>query len=772
MDRPSHEAPSPAPRSRVTASPLSRQPETSFDAAAALHRSGRLDAAAAAYRDILAREPANPTCLQLLGLLHLQQGELAEAAVRLGEAIACGLDTPEAHYHRGLVLDELQRPEEAILCYRAALAGALARRGRQDEALACRREAVRHRPTDAAARRRLGDALYRLGRSDEAIAAYRRAIALDPACAEAHNNLGVALNRAGEAEAAVASCRRAIAAKPDYAQAHNNLGLALGALGRHEEAIAAFRAAIARDPASVEAQVNLGNALQRLARHAESIACYEAALTRDPASVEAHSNLGAAYNSLGRPAEAIAPCRRALALRPDYIEALNNLGAALSALQQHDEAIAGFRRVIALAPGHAEAHNNLGVALTDTGRPVEAIACHRRAIALRPNDAEAHNNLGTALSALDRPDEAREAFATALRLRPGYAEALSNLGLLCAAENRHEDALAHYEAALQGRPDHPWVHFNKALSHLALGDLAAGWAEYEWRWRTSRFAQSARAIAAPLWRGEAIAGRTILLHCEQGLGDTLQFLRYLPLVAARGGRVVLEVQPPLKPLLDGITGAVQVAAAGEALPAFDLYCPLMSLPHAVGTTLATIPPPFDVTAGAATRRDAWQARLADLAPPRIGLVWAGSRSHKNDRRRSLPLAGLAPLLALQGLRFVSLQKALRAGDAELLRRLPAVTHLGDRLGDFADAAAAVAALDLVITVDTAIAHLAGSLGVPCWVMLPFAADWRWLLGRADSPWYPSLRLFRQPAPGAWDAVVAQIRDALVEAAAQGALPHG
>src|SRR5579875_3100345 len=738
MDRPSHEAPSPAPRSRVTASPLSRQPETSFDAAAALHRSGRLDAAAAAYRDILAREPANPTCLQLLGLLHLQQGELAEAAVRLGEAIACGLD-------------ELQRPEEAILCYRAALArepahvgalealaGALARRGRQDEALACRREAVRHRPTDAAARRRLGDALYRLGRSDEAIAAYRRAIALDPACAEAHNNLGVALNRAGEAEAAVASCRRAIAAKPDYAQAHNNLGLALGALGRHEEAIAAFRAAIARDPASVEAQVNLGNALQRLARHAESIACYEAALTRDPASVEA----------------------------------LSNLGAALSALQQHDEAIAGFRRVIALAPGHAEAHNNLGVALTDTGRPVEAIACHRRAIALRPNDAEAHNNLGTALSALDRPDEAREAFATALRLRPGYAEALSNLGLLCAAENRHEDALAHYEAALQGRPDHPWVHFNKALSHLALGDLAAGWAEYEWRWRTSRFAQSARAIAAPLWRGEAIAGRTILLHCEQGLGDTLQFLRYLPLVAARGGRVVLEVQPPLKPLLDGITGAVQVAAAGEALPAFDLYCPLMSLPHAVGTTLATIPPPFDVTAGAATRRDAWQARLADLAPPRIGLVWAGSRSHKNDRRRSLPLAGLAPLLALQGLRFVSLQKALRAGDAELLRRLPAVTHLGDRLGDFADAAAAVAALDLVITVDTAIAHLAGSLGVPCWVMLPFAADWRWLLGRADSPWYPSLRLFRQPAPGAWDAVVAQIRDALVEAAAQGALPHG
>ncbi|MBV9724475.1 MAG: tetratricopeptide repeat protein, partial [Gammaproteobacteria bacterium] len=416
-------------------------------------------------------------------------------------------------------------------------------------------------------------------------------------------------------------------------------------------------------------------------------------------------------------------------------------------------------------PAHADACCALGAALHDLGRLAEAEASCREALRLRPNYFEAHGNLGNALSALGRPVEAEASHREALRLRPNNPEAYGNLGNALYALGRPAEAEASHREALRLRPNFPAAHNNLGYALLLAGRFEEGWKEYEWRWKVKPFSSSARDFSAPLWSGEAIGDRTILLHAEQGLGDTLQFCRYAPLMVC-GPRVILEVQAPLVRLLSRLPGVTQIVARGDRLPPFDLQCPLMSLPRAFNTSLETVPAAIPYLSADPALAGDWQERLAGLDGLRIGLVWAGGQrlnfptAAAVDRRRSIALKALAPLGELSGVSFVSLQKDAPAAQAAdpphglILHDFTADLH------DFEDTAALIVNLDLVISVDTSVAHLAGALGKPVWLLNRFDTCWRWLLNRDDSPWYPTLRQFRQPRPGDWHSAICAARDAL------------
>jgi Flp pilus assembly protein TadD len=493
-------------------------------------------------------------------------------------------------------------------------------------------------------------------------------------------------------------------------------------------------------------------------------AAYRQILTMDPAHTDARYNLGVALDGLGLPAEAEASYREALWLRPNFPEAHTNLGNVLFALGRPAEAEASHREALRLRPNYPEAHTTLGNALFALGRPAEAEASHREALRLRSDYPEAYTNLGIALSGLGQPAEAEVSHREALRLRPNFPEAHTNLGNALRDLGRLAEAEASYREALLLRPNFPDAHTNLGYVLLLTGRFEEGWKEYEWRWKVRTFF-SARDFSAPLWTGEAIGDRTILLHAEQGLGDTLQFCRYAPLIVG-GARIILEVEAPLVRLLSRLPGVMQIVALGDNLPPFDLHCPLMSLPRLFGTTLDTIPAATPYLSADPALAAKWQERLVGLDGLRIGLVWAGAQrlnfpaAAAVDRRRSLALKALAPLGEVSGVSFVSLQKdvpAVQAGDPP---HGLVVHDFTTDLHDFEDTAALIVNLDLVISVDTSVAHLAGALGKLVWLLNRFDTDWRWLLNRDDSPWYPTLRQFRQPHPGDWNSAVCAARDAL------------
>jgi hypothetical protein len=400
--------------------------------------------------------------------------------------------------------------------------------------------------------------------------------------------------------------------------------------------------------------------------------------------------------------------------------------------------------------------------LRQSGRAAESLPHFRAVLARAPHRWDAWADYGNALADLDRHADALEAFGKALARRPGEPRVLQNRGIALLETNDPVAAGADFRQALAGGGEAASLRFDLALAHLLSGDLATGFALYEARFGDPRLRTPPRPLPYPRWSGtEPLAGQRILLHAEQGLGDTLQFARYVPLVAARGATVVLEAPAPLAGLLGQLDGVTAVVARGGPLPDVDWHCPLGSLPLAFGTTLASIPAGVPYLRAEPGDVAGWRAAPGDRRP-RVGLVWAGNPRHRNDRRRSLPLAALAPL-ARGPWQLVGLQKDIGLDDAQRLAGWQAI-DAGPRLRDFAATAAALTALDLVVTVDTAVAHLAGALGRPAWVLLPYAPDWRWLLGRADSPWYPTLRLFRQPRPGDWASVVRLVTAALAELA--------
>ncbi|WP_158930248.1 tetratricopeptide repeat protein, partial [Acidisphaera sp. S103] len=555
---------------------------------------------------------------------------------------------------------------------------------------------------------------HQAGHLADAERLYRQVLAVNAGHADSLHLLGVVALQAGRPELAVDLIGQAIGIDATVALYHTNRGNALKALGRLDQAVACYRRAIVLRPRYPEAYSNLATALHALNQIDEALGWLRKAVAMKPDFPEAYNNLGNLLVDQGQLDEAAACYRRAIALRPGYADACNNLGTALKDAGSLEEAVVCYRTALAAQPDFAEASNNLGIALCRLGQLEEAAGCCHRAIALRPDLMEAHDALGAVLAKQGRLDEAAACCRQAVVLGPDAPRAHDNLGTVLKEQGLPEAALACFRTAIGLKLDFPNAHRNLAMALLAVGDMAEGWREHEWRWETADMAGARRAFVQPQWFGEAGGGRTLLIHAEQGLGDTLQFCRYAALAAAAGLRVVMEVQAPLVRLLGDLPAVDRIVARGEALPAFDLHCPMQSLPLALGTTLETIP-------AASLRADvglaaAWGARLGAMGDrrPRVGVAWAGNPEMVRDRQRSLSPDRLAPLFGVDGLWFFSLQKDGTAAG---------VTDFMGEMGDFADTAGLVANLDLVISVDTAVAHLAAGLGKPVWLLDRFDPDW-------------------------------------------------
>ncbi len=786
-----------------------------FARAADLIIAGKQGAAETIFRDLLIADPIDAESLHSLGLLCLGQNRAAEAAALLARAAAADPASAAIATQLGLALARLDRRTEALASLDRAIAldpnqaAAHDARGtvllaeqRAAEALAAYDAALALRPDFAEATANRGSALMRLGRVEAALDAFIAATALNPALVDARLNRAIALNQLARHAEALTQIDRALALAPLHADASNMRGIVLLAMGKLPEALTAFARAVALRPdfvdapGFVDALYNQGTVFYNLEHHADAVASFDRLLALRPSHPDALLNRGNALLGLGRVEDGLASYHAVLALVPNHRDININIGTALQRLDRHAEALASFDAAIALTPDHSVAHNSRGNALTALNRLAEALTAYDRAVALDPMHAEAHYNQANVLQKLDRLQEAVAGYNRALALRPDFPEAWLNRGGALQRMGRHAAAIADFARVQTLRPDYADGHWDESLSRLALGDYQAGWRKYEWRWNAADLRPFRRDFAAPLWLGETdLAGRTLLVHAEQGFGDTLQFCRYLTLLPPTA-RILFEVQRPLLRLMatlprtitlipQGIflgspVGIPQRIAHGDALPPFDLHCPLLSLPLACGTTLETIPRniPYLIAEQALVQR--WRGRLADLPGLHVGICWAGDPRHHLpganavDRRRSTALASWAPLAALPGISLVSLQKGPPAGQLAHKPDRMTIHDWTDELDDFADTAALIEALDLVITVDTATAHLAGALGKPVWILNRNDACWRWLTGRDDSPWYPTATLFRQPRPGDWNAVFAEVTEALLDVTALPArrmLPH-
>ncbi|NUY30697.1 tetratricopeptide repeat protein [Paraburkholderia sp. JPY303] len=617
----------------------------------------------------------------------------------------------------------------------------------------------------------LGSLFSSLGRLSAAKSTYQRWVSLRPLDANAHCQLGNVLYGLGYRAEAEAAFRQAVTIHPDHAEAHYNHGIVLRDLRRPQEAEAAYRHALRGLRGHAELHNNLGIVLMELGRLAEADAAYREALTLKPQYPEALNNFAGVLKAMRHLADAEQACRLAIAIRPDYAEAHLNLGAMLVDLDRVSEAEAAYREALAHRADYAEAHYNLGVALFRQERYEEAEQAYRDAIRCQPLLAHAHNNLGCVLRVLERFPEALDAFQQALAVSPQLAEAHSNIANALTQIGRFAEAESAYRQAIAFKPDYTEARFGLGVLLLGFGRFDEGWPLYECRYQQPHFVhrQSQTMLSCAQWQGEPLAGKSVLLWQEDGLGDILQFSRYVPLLKALGAaHIAFACAPALHRLIAKVEGVDAVLDHHGALTraaTYDCWTSPLSVPLYLRTTLDTIPRPARMSAEPALIEH-WRPTL-DALPPghRVGLVWKGNAKHHNDANRSMPsLATLAPLWTVPGLNFVSLQKGQGEDEARNPPLAQPLLDLGARVTDFADSAAIVAQLDLVICVDTSIAHLAASLGKPCWVLLPERdADWRWMHERDDSPWYPhTLRLFRR-APGEdWASSVERVRQACVE----------
>ncbi|HEX4986808.1 MAG TPA: tetratricopeptide repeat protein [Burkholderiales bacterium] len=544
------------------------------------------------------------------------------------------------------------------------------------------------------------------------------------------------------------------AAPPSLAEAEEHC-----LAGRLDEAEQACSAALAATPDHAGARELLGVIRCRRGDFAAGLAHFDAALAAAGASHELLANRGNALASLGRHAEALDSYDRAMVLRAPGPQLLNSRGMTLLALRRGAEALESFEAALRLRPGNAGLLGNRAGALAALGSYEQALAGYGDALRANPGDVGAKNNRGRVLRALYRFDEALADYDAALALRPDHVESHINRGNTLHEMQRLDEAVASYDRALAVDPDCADAHVNRAMTLLAQGDLETGWREYEWRWKLGGFRGYPR-FGAPRWDGtQELRGRTIVLHGEQGMGDALQFCRYADAVHRRGAEVVLQVDRGLARLMRTLPGVAKVVAFGEPLPRHDFHCPLLSLPLAFGTTLGGVPAPIPYLHAEADKVAQWRRRLPQGGGRRIGLAWSGNPEQGRDRHRSIPLAALEPLFALPA-QWVSLQKELRAADAAAATRQPRLAHFGAELADFSDTAALAQCCDLVIAVNSSVAHLAGALGRPLWVLLSSIPDWRFVQGRDDWAWYPAARLFRQAQLGAWDEVIARLVAAL------------
>ncbi|HIV71380.1 MAG TPA: tetratricopeptide repeat protein [Candidatus Aquabacterium excrementipullorum] len=631
------------------------------------------------------------------------------------------------------------------------------------------------------------------GHTQQARAGLERALALDARQFDAWHLLGVIALQARDFARAIELIEQANAIDPDVAMAHVNLGVASMESGLHEKAEQAFLRAVTLDPQEPGAFLGHGAALMALKRWEGAADSLGKALEQQPGNAEAQFNRGNAFLELKRFEAAVDSYDKVLAVHANHVGALINRAHACLALKRYEEAIQNCQKANALQPDRASAYTVLGETCMAMGGYAEALASYDRALALQPGQFVPLANRGSALLKLGRATEAIHSFEQALAIEPQHATVISNLAGALREAERWDDAWAFCQKALQIEPLHAGAHMNRGnvlldrgelpaareafatvvslqpddadaqwslgWCDLLLGDWTRGLPQLEWRWRKPGFTSPVRNFSKPLWLGQDdLRGRTILLHAEQGLGDTVQFCRYASQLSAMGARVLLEVQPPLKQLMGSLAGVAQVVVKGEGfLPPFDVHCPLMSLPQAFGAHPAMAPAGAYLHADRALA-EAWAERLGPRVSPRVGLVWSGNMAHRNDRLRSLSAAALLQAMP-PGIQLYSLQKDIRATDRPALQA-HGVADFSAELRDFADTAALVEQMDLVVSVDTSVAHLAAAMGKPTWILLTKMPDWRWLMARPDTPWYASARLFRQGHWGRWDDVLAQVGQAL------------
>jgi tetratricopeptide (TPR) repeat protein len=773
------------------------------------YRDGRLSEALSHIGRALSLDPTNADFHTYHAATCAGLGRVEEAFASYHRALAIQPGLVEAHHGLGRLLVAAGQHSQAETSFRevlrqhpnharasAELGDLLARQGRFDEAEERLRHSARLDPEDAETPRNLGNICMRRGKLEEAEAALRRSIFLRPGDADSYNDLGIVLARRNRREESIAAYREAIRLRPEFADAHNNLGNAFRMVNKLDESIACFQTALRLRPNYPEAHNNMAIALRQKGKYDEATASYHQALSLRPNYAEAHNNLGFAHACRGKAEPAVECFRQAIRLRPDYFEAQFNLANSLADLGRLSEAEAAYRRAIAINPNDARPHKNLGITLTRQEKYEPAIAAHRAALKLRPDFPDVHNDLGIALARQNkfaeaiasyrealrlRPDyvevynnlgnalrndgqfaESIECYQKAIKLRPNYPDAHNNLGIAYAEAGKFDEAVASYSECIRINPTHVDARMNRALTWLRKGDYAQGWAEYEWRWKKRNLTN--RPLIQPLWNGFPLQGRRILLITEQGFGDTLQFVRYCPILKAQGATVILECPERLIPLLSKCPGIDHLVPQGKPVPDYDVYAPLMSVPGMVGTGTENAPAEVPYLHPDSALVEKWRQELQGIEGFKVGINWQGNPQYAGDRHRSIPLKYFEPLSRIPGVRLISIQKNNGHDQLKELGQKFGIFDLGRRLdestGPFLDTAAVMQNLDLFITSDTAVAHLAGAMGVPVWMALSTAADWRWMTVREDNPWYPSMRLFRQAEFMSWDPVFARIANEL------------
>lgn len=737
-----------------------------------------LEREAAECRRLLQEAPEDVELLFLLSGIESSLGNPSAAARCIEKVMALRPESPEPWLRYGEILlgqemyddasNALKRAVELNPLDEKALLGlgiALTRSGRLPEAIDIYKQALSIKQDYPEVLYNLGGILENQNRLAESAVCFERAVQISPHFAAGFSSLGRVCLRRGRLDDAAAFFRRALELQPDLPETLNHLGMVLVLQNAHGEAVECFMRAVALRPNNPEACYHLGVALAGCGRQTEAEVAYRRALSLKPDYPGVLNNLGIILRDRGEAAEAVALLRKAVALQPNFPEAFNNLGMALGGKDLSEESMACFRQALALRPDYPEAIMNLANALGGCGRVAEAVQMCKRALSLRPDYPEALVNLGSFLRLQNELEESVACLRRAVELQPNCPEAINNLAMLLNDLGQLPEAISLMERAVSLRSDHGGFHRNLGMCLLTAGRFEEGWRECEWRWRCPDLAPAGPPFSQPPWRGEAAEDRVLFLYAEQGFGDTLQFCRYVPLAAARGLRITLMVQPPLMRLMKSLAGVERLLGMDQPVPPFDFQCPLLSLPLAFDTKLANIPADVPYLHPEREAVLAWKDRLPAVPPGalRVGLVWTGNVRWDSsafglaDRNRSLAPEMLAPLWGIHGVQFYSLQKDGPSAPAEWH-----LIDFMDECRDFSDTAALVANLDLVVSVDTAVAHLAGAIGKPVWVLARFDCCWRWLRDREDSPWYPTVRLFRQPRPGDWESVISCVRTELEE----------
>jgi tetratricopeptide (TPR) repeat protein len=689
--------------------------------------------------EIVEADPNNFEATRLLGIAQHRRGQSQHAVASYDKALAICPGDADVLFNRGMALMWLKRLPEALASF--------------DEALVSRTD---HSETF----HQRGNALSALNRFGEAMVSFDQALAINPNLPDALFHRGTICLRLERYDEALISFEKTLDIGPDQFEALYLSGIILAGHGRHDEALAKFDRAADLDPGHFDTLHHRGVTLAALDRLDEALTSLDGVLSIQPDRAETLSARADVLSRLERQSEINADDAEAKTVEPESVDLLNIRAGALVELGQFEEAIPYYDKALSISAGHAETLWRRGNALRNLDRCEQAIASYDQALADRPDHVEIYIDRATAFSKLGWLEDALASFDKALELKKDHAEVFNNRGLILKTLGRFDEALASFQNSCAIRNDYAEAHWNEGALQLLKGDFRRGWTKHEWRSKRNLPGVARRSFAQPRWDGlNSLYDKTILLYDEQNDSDAIQFCRYIPLMIARGARAILQVPENLQGLMASLSKAAEIIGASEPLPKFDLHCPLFDLPAAFSTKFESIPSGTPYLRAPAGSLSSWKMRLGVKERPRIGFSWAADPGPDSDSKRSMALSALMPLMELDAT-FVNLQRELHPNEKALLTGRKNVFYYGDALHDFSDLAALVACLDLVISVDASVAHLAGALGKPVWILLPYVPDWRWLLGHNHTPWYPTARLYRQSRAEDWDGVVAKVSSEL------------